>query len=278
MPDPMPEEELRAVLTGEHPGLGGIRRTMKRVPSSPRCKLCAAPFSGLGGAVLKHFGYGRFAANPALCEKCITEFRVHGLAGAEIPVTLLFADVRGSTAIGEQLRPNEFLAYLDHFYKLGTEAILRHDGLVDKIVGDEVIGLFFGGVSGPDHAAAALRAATDLLRAAGDARATPMGPIPVGAGVHTGEAYVGTTGPAGVPTDFTAIGDVANTAARLASAAAAGELLLSVAAATAARREPRPNDDVRSLDIRGRQGSIDVIAIHPAGAAGQPTRTGPSAG
>jgi adenylate cyclase len=266
MPVPMPEEELRAVLTGEHPGLGGIRRTMKRVPSSPRCKLCAAPFSGLGGAVLKHFGYGRFAANPALCQKCIMEFREHGLTGAEIPVTLLFADIRGSTTMGERLRPNDFLAYLDHFYKLGSEAILRHDGLVDKIVGDEVIGLFFGGVSGPDHAAAALRAATALLRAAGDPHATPLGPIPVGAGVHTGEAYVGTTGPVGAPTDFTAIGDVANTAARLASAAAAGELLLSVAAATAAGRDPEPTDDRRSLDIRGRQERIDVIAVRPAGA------------
>ena len=138
---------------------------MKRVPSSPRCKLCAAPFSGLGGAVLRHFGYGRFQGNPSLCQKCIVEFRAHGLTGTEIPVTLLFADVRGSTGIGERMRPNEFRAYLDHFYKIGSAAILRHDGLVDKFVGDEVIGLFFGGVSGPDHQAAAIRAATDLLEA-----------------------------------------------------------------------------------------------------------------
>lgn len=257
----MPEEELRAVLTGEHPGLGGIRRTMKRVPSSPRCKLCAAPFSGLGGAVLRHFGYARFQGNPSLCEKCIVEFRAHGLTGTEIPVTLLFADVRGSTGIGERLRPNEFRAYLDKFYRLGWAAILRHDGLVDKFVGDEVIGLFFGGISGPQHQAAAIRAATDLLEAAGRADATPQGPIPVGAAVHTGEAFVGTTGPEGAPDDFTALGDVVNTTARLASAAGAGELLLSVAAATAAGRQPSPSDDRRALDIRGRQESIEVIAV-----------------
>lgn len=260
----MPEDELRAVLTGEHPRLSGIRRTMKRLPSSPRCKLCAAPFSGLGGAVLKHFGYGRFAGNPTLCDKCITDFRVHGLTGTEIPVTLLFADVRGSTAIGERMRPNEFRAYLDHFYRLGSQAILRHDGLVDKFVGDEVIGLFFGGITGPQHEAAAIGAARDLLEAAARPDATPMGPIPVGAGVHSGVAFVGATGPAGAPTDFTALGDVVNTTARLASAAAAGELLLSVSAATAAGHDPGPEDTRRHIEIRGRQEPIEVFAIQPA--------------
>lgn len=264
MPTPMPEEELRAVLTGEHPGLASIRRTMKRVPSSPRCKLCAAPFSGLGGAVLRHLGYARFAGNPALCEKCIREFKANGLTGAEIPATLLFADVRGSTAIGERMRPNEFRAYLDHFYRLASDAVLRHDGLVDKFVGDEVIGLFFGGITGPAHEAAAIRAAQDLLEGAARPDATPMGPIPVGAGIHTGIAFVGGTGPAGAPTDFTALGDVVNTTARLASAAAAGELLLSIAAATAGGYEPTPADDRRSIDIRGRQEPIEVIAIQAA--------------
>ena len=114
------EAEFREVLTGEHGGLSSIRNAMKRVPASPRCKLCAAPFSGVGGAVLRHFGYARFAGNPSLCIKCIREFRKAGTFGAEIPVTLLFADVRGSTSIGERLRPADFRAYLDHFYRTGT--------------------------------------------------------------------------------------------------------------------------------------------------------------
>jgi len=260
MPEPMLDEEMRAVLTGEHPGLGGIRRRMMRVPASPRCKLCAAPFAGAGGAVLKHFGFARFAGNPALCEKCIKEFRQRGLTGTEIPVSLLFADVRGSTGIGERMRPAEFRTYLDRFYRIGSEAILRHDGLVDKFVGDEVIGLFFGGVTGPQHPAAAVRAALDILERAGRPDATPMGPIPIGAGVHTGVAYVGATGPAGAVDDFTALGDVVNTTARLASAASAGELILSVAAADAAARDTA-GAERRALEIRGRQESIDVVSI-----------------
>jgi len=256
------EDDFRAVLTGEHPGLGGIRKTMKRVPSSPRCKLCAAPFSGLGGAVLRHIGYARFAANPSLCEKCIREFKNHGLTGATIPVTLLFADIRGSTTIGERMPPAEFRTYLDRFYRIGSAAILEVDGLVDKTVGDEIIGLFFGGVTGPGHPAAAIHAAELLLERCGAADATPMGAIPVGVGVHTGEAYVGTTGSPGAPEDFTAVGDIVNATARLASAALAGELLLSIDAARAADRAVGDVEH-RQLDLRGRQEPLEVVVLRP---------------
>jgi adenylate cyclase len=257
-----PDEALRAILTGESPGLMRFRRAFRHVPTNPRCKLCWAPFGGVGGAVLRHVGFGRFRGNPAICTNCITQWRNMSIRGAEIPVTLLFADVRGSTGIAEGLRPAEYRTFLDRFYRIGTDVILRHDGVVDKLVGDEVIGLFFGGVTGPQHAAAGLAAATELLERAGRPDASPNGPIPVGAGLHTGEAYVGTTGPAGAVDDFTALGDVVNTTARLASTAEAGELFVSVAAAEAAERQL---DDLerRSLEVRGRQEPIDVVVIRP---------------
>ena len=148
------------------PPLAAQRRRFRRFPASPRCKLCAAPFAGLGGLVFGAAGFGRFSGNPAMCKMCITQLRKNGMSGIEIPVSLLFTDVRGSTAMGERMRPTEFHAFLDHFYRLASDAILEHDGLVDKIVGDEVIGLFFGGVSGPAHAAAAISAALDLAERA----------------------------------------------------------------------------------------------------------------
>ena len=77
---------------------------------------------------------------------------------------MLFADIRGSTALGERLRPSEFRAFLEHFYRIASEVILHHDGIVDKLVGDEVVALFIGGITGRDrHAAAAIAAARDLL-------------------------------------------------------------------------------------------------------------------
>ena len=111
-----------------------------------------------------------------------------GIDGGEIPISLLFADVRGSTGIGERLSPTEFRTFLGHFYEIGSKAILGHDGIVDKLVGDEIIGLFFGGVSGPHHAAAAIAAGAEMLERVGRADATPSGPIPLGGGIHSGIA------------------------------------------------------------------------------------------
>jgi adenylate cyclase len=262
MSEPPKNDAFRLVLTGEHKGLARCRATLGHVPSSPRCKLCMAPFSGPGGAILRRVGFGRFPANPAMCTNCITGFRKDGLTGAEIPVSLLFADVRGSTGIAEGMRPSDFRAFLDRFYRIGSQVILGHDGLVDKLVGDEVIGLFFGGVTGPAHAAAAIDAGIELVRRSGRSDAAPSGPIPIGAGVHTGIAYVGATGPVGAVDDFTALGDPVNTTARLASTAAAGELLVSLAAAEAAGRAGIYGPP-RNVEVRGRHEPIDVVVVRP---------------
>lgn len=263
MPSKSPAEELREVLIGEHGGLTSIRRHMVRIPSAPRCKLCLAPFGAPGGTILRHFGFDRFPGNPAICQRCIRHYSRPGLTGAEIPVSLLFADVRGSTGIGERLSPTAFHAFLARFYDIGSKAILAHDGLVDKLVGDEIIGLFFGGVSGPHHARAALEAGVELLDRAGRPNATPDGPIPLGGGVHTGVAYVGPAGQAGIVDDFTALGDAVNTTARLASAAAEGELLVTVDAATAADA-PTAGVEHRVLDVRGREATIEALVLRPA--------------
>jgi adenylate cyclase len=264
MPRPStPEEAMRGYLSGDDPGLPRFRRFMRRLPHGPNCKLCAAPFEGPAGAVLRHVGFARFPGNPAICGSCIKDLNRIGVFGAEIPVSLLFADIRGSTTIGEQTSPTEFRAFLDRFYRLSSKAVLENDGMVDKFVGDEVIGLFFAGISGQDHAGAAIRAARNLLDAAGRSDASSRGAIPVGAAVHTGAAFVGSTGAEGAVSDFTALGDVVNTTARLASEAAAGELLVSVEAARAGDLDSLSFEH-RTLTVRGRTEPVDVIALRPS--------------
>jgi adenylate cyclase len=261
--DAMSIEEIRSFLTGESPQLAAQRRRNMRFPADPRCKMCAVPFRGVGGAAFRLAGFGQFPGNPSICKMCITQMRKRGMSGVEIPVSLLFTDVRGSTAMGERMRPAEFHAFLDHFYRLASDAILRHSGLVDKIVGDEVIGLFFGGVSGPEHTRAAIAAAVDLAERASRPDATPSGVIPAGTAVHTGEAFVGATGPIGAVDDFTALGDAVNTTARLASAARAGEVLVSLAAATAAGTSMEGLER-RTVDIRGRSEPLEVVVLRAA--------------
>ena len=254
---------MRGLLLGEDPGMARFRRLMGSLPHGPRCKLCSAPFEGPAGAVLRHVGFARFPGNPTICGSCIKSLNKVGVLGAEISVSLLFADIRGSTTIAEGLRPGDFRAFLDRFYRLATNAIVDNDGMVDKFVGDEAIGLFFTGVSGPEHATAAIRAARALLEAVGHTDASPRGPIPVGAAVHTGEAYVGSTGADGVVKDFTALGDVVNTTARLASSAAAGELLVSLEAARAGGLDVTTLEH-RTLDVRGRSDRVEVVALRSA--------------
>lgn len=255
-----PEEEMRAFLTGQDRVTGAMRRVFTHVPSGPNCKVCAAPFGGPGGAVLKHLGFARYAGNPLLCNKCIRDLQRQGVLGAEIPVSLLFADIRGSTALGERLTATAFRAFLDRFYRIASDAVLASGGIVDKFVGDEVIGLFFEGVSGERHTAAAVAGGQRMLELAGRADVTPSGPIPIGAAVHTGDAYVGSTATEDLVNDFTAIGDAVNTAARLASEAATGELLVSVDAVAAAGIDGSGLEH-RTLEVRGRNEAVEVVVL-----------------
>jgi adenylate cyclase len=261
-----PQEEMYEMLTGDHRPSTLMRRAFSRVPSEPHCKICAAPFSGPGGAVLRHVGFGRWAGNPTICNFCIKDLQRMGVQGAEIPVSLLFADIRGSTGIGERLSPTGFRAFLDRFYRVASAAVLANDGIVDKFVGDEVIGLFFRGISGDRHAASAVAAGRELLTRVGRADATTTGPIPVGAGVHTGIAFVGSTASDDVVTDFTALGDTVNTTARLASGAAAGEMLISAEAA-AATGSDWSGHERRSIEVRGRSQPVEVVVVSAAAAA-----------
>ena len=248
------QEMWRAFLMGETPMLGVGRRIFGRLPSSPRCKLCNAPFGSPGNAVMRLVGGGPSALNRRICKWCIRKV-VNRPGGAELEITVLLADVRGSTALAEQIPAEEFSQLLARFYGTAARVVDEHDGIVDKFVGDEVVALFVPGFAGSDHAADALAAAGDLLRETGnDAGGEAW--IPIGVGVHTGISFVGTVGE-GDARDFTALGDTVNTAARLTSLAGRGEILLSEATATAARIDTSSLEH-RHLTLRGRETAVEA--------------------
>ncbi len=177
--------------------------------------------------------------------------------GAEIKLSMLFADLRGSTAMAERITPSEFAQMLNRFYASVTDVLIRTDAYIDKLVADEVVGLYFPLFSGRAHARKAVEAARELLYATG--YGNPEGPLfRVGIGVHTGTAYVGTVaGAEGTVTDIAAIGHDVNITARLSSAADAGEVLISEAAYAASgldfdRLQPR------RVELKGRSEPLDV--------------------
>jgi adenylate cyclase len=252
------EEEWREMLTrpGGHASMAArIRHLFTLIPSNPRCKVCNAPFGGIGGAIFKIIWAGPFEKNPNFCGNCAFQ----GIGGAEVEITALFADVRGSTTLGEKMSANEFTALMNRFYEATTDVLVKSDAWLDKLVGDEVIGLYIPAFAGPQHAHKAIHAAQDLLHATG--HNSPDGPwIPVGVGVHTGLTYVGMVGVEGGISDLTALGDTMNTAARLSSQARAGEILVTRETCTAAGWDTSGLEH-RQLELRGKTQTIDVSVI-----------------
>lgn len=228
MPTDMPahdtsrEEMWRAMLTSRNPYLRK-RRIYGRIPSAPRCKLCAAPFGLPGSLVMSRLGHPRWVKNPKYCAGCFSMIRAnHG--GAEVECSLLFADIRGSVTLAEQMRPTDFNRLMGRFYDTATQVLV----------------------------------AQALLRKTGhDDRRGPW--VPVGAGVNTGIAYVGSVGE-GFDAELTALGDTVNTTARLASAAGQGEILVTAAAAASAGLTA-DGLERRSLTLKGKSEPTDVLIL-----------------
>ena len=235
------------------------RGVFRHLPHGPRCQMCAAPFAGVAAPLMRMIGKRQSDMNPTMCNSCFRFMsRHHG--GAEIDCSFLFADIRGSTALAERMSPAGFHQLLDRFYSTASKVVFDHDGSVDKFVGDEVIAMFFPLLTGERHAARAVEAALALLRATG--HEDPSGPwAPLGAGVHTGPAWVGAVGE-GSHTELTALGDTVNTTARLASAAAAGEVLVTSDAASVAGLDPALVR--RRLELKGKQLATDVVSLRVA--------------
>jgi adenylate cyclase len=180
----------------------------------------------------------------------------HG--GAEIECSFLFADVRGSTPLAEQMRPKEFTRLMGRFYDTASSVLVEHDAYVDKFVGDEIIGLYVPALTGDSHAERAISSARALLEATGHADAGGSW-VPVGVGVNTGTAYVGSVGE-GEDRELTAMGDAVNTTARLASAAAEGEILITLAAASNAGLTGGLLGR-RSLALKGKSAPTEVLVV-----------------
>lgn len=259
-----PEEVFRAYMAGELGEAVGQRRLWLRIPSNPRCKQCNVPFGFPGLLYSRAIGRAPWPKNPRFCSKCYTFLRQHGIAGAEITLTILFADVRGSTGLAEQLGAREFTRRINRFYREAGSALLETDGLVDKFMGDGIVGLYVPGMSGSDHASKAVDAARRILRlsARGDGDGSRL---PIGVGVHTGVAFVGAMGDGGEVDDFTALGDSVNAAARLGSEAGAGEGLISEATAASAGLD-LDGLERRHLVLKGRQEPVDVVVVRATAA------------
>jgi len=239
------------------------RPLVRHLPSSPRCRICYYPFEGIGGWLSKSLlGLQPSKMNPQMCNVC-ERFakRFHG--GTELEITMLFADVRGSTSLAEGVRPVEFSQQINRFYKAATNVLFDTNAFVEKLIGDEVSGFYVPGFSGPDHARIAVDAARKILEDTG--HKDPSGPwIPVGVGVHTGVAYIGSVDAAEGFSDIAILGDAVNTTARLTSQANPGEVVISEATRLAAGLETEGMQS-RHFNLKGKSETVDAWVLSVVG-------------
>jgi adenylate cyclase len=195
------------------------------LPRSPRCGVCGAPFAGFGRFVAGPLGYRPSRKNPTVCATCVESAPPGGM---KMPAGILFADLRGFTARFDGRDPEEASILLSRFYRC-AEDVLFPKAVIDKLIGDEVMALYLPKLkrdfSDEDVPAVMLEHARGLLRAVGyGSEEEPF--VEMGIGLDFGEAFVGNIGQRALY-DFTAVGDVVNTASRLQAQAAGGEIMIS---------------------------------------------------
>lgn len=182
-------------------------------------------------------------------------------------MTFLFADVRGSTTMAEEMGIVAFRDLMNRFYEEATKVLVESHAFIDKFVGDEVVAIFLPVFTGANHALPAVEAAQELLRATG--HADPDGPwVPIGVGINSGSAYFGTIkGSQDTLMDLTALGDPVNVAARLASRAKQGEVLLTEDTARLAKLAVEGLKQ-RRLRLKGKSQPVSVRVLTEATRAG----------
>ncbi len=252
--DPERTEIWRAVLT--MPGLAPFARFFRWLPGQHRCPLCYAPYNRTHSARSSvATGVRPLRALPAAVQPCFRDLANHP-GGAEVSITVLFADVRGSTTIAEQSSAADFSQLLHDFYALVTDAVQAEGGIVDKFLGDGVMALFIP------------RSPSGMTRQAPWPRpAHPRrGHLPVGVGVNTGPAYTGFLGPTAEVAGFSAVGDAVNVAHRLGESAGAGELIVAAETATQAALPDRWRRGLDDAPALGQGSRCAGGGLEPAGA------------
>lgn len=153
------------------------------------------------------------------------------LGGKRAEITVLFADIRGYTSLSERLSPEQLVTVLNRYLSTAADAVLAHEGTIDKFLGDAIMAWFNAPLPQPDHTLRAVRAALDMQNTINSLQSElpPEYHLLFGTGIHFGEAILGLVGNE-KRLDYTAIGDSVNTAKRLQENASAGQILISAEA------------------------------------------------
>jgi adenylate cyclase len=190
------------------------------------------------------------------------------LEGRRVHGSVMFCDIRDFTALVESQPPEETIELLNTYYTLMFDAISGHGGVVNQMIGDGLMAIFGAPLALPDHAAAAVRAALemiDLIELFGaERREAGRGPIRVGIGIATGDMVAGYTGTQARAT-YTCIGDTVNLAARLEAHTKVALRSILIDVATCAELDGRiATEALGTVAFRGKALPVEVFAVTTA--------------
>jgi adenylate cyclase len=234
------------------------QKIYKLLPSDPHCVECGIPMAGFGGMLLKFNGSAPSSFSSIFCSGCERVARKKE-SGAEVELSMLFADVRDSTPLSENMPTTEYKALIQRFYKETSHVLIHHYSMVNRLMGDQVSALFTPRFAGKNHAKVAVEAAKSLLEVTGHGKSGRAW-VPVGVGVHTGKAYVGAVGSGEGVNEIAVLGSAANLCARLSSQAAAGEILVSEETAELAGLQDK-SQERRVLELKGISEQVPIRVI-----------------
>ncbi len=169
--------------------------------------------------------FGRYVSKDVVTHLLKNEKSIE-LGGVEREITAMFADIRGFTSLSEKMAPHQVIAFLNHYFGDMTDLIFKHEGTLDKYVGDALFAIWGSPLPDKDHAYKAVKCALEIQEKLKTQHRKDMPKINLGIGICSGPAVVGNMG-SKQRQEFTAIGDTVNTSSRLSGTASGGQIIIT---------------------------------------------------
>ncbi len=202
--------------------------------------------------------------SPALVEQAARGSIELSKGGALTEVTILFSDIRGFTSISEKLPAQEVVRMLNDYFELMVDILFEHNGILDKFIGDAIMGLWGAPVKRPDDATNAVRAAVKMQKRVAEWNeervAQDKVPIRIGIGLHTGQVVVGNMG-SSKALSYTAIGDGVNLASRLCGVAREDMVVISEECALRAGKDKFMLEALPPAKVKNREAPVEIFRV-----------------
>jgi adenylate cyclase len=256
-----PEQRVRGLQLGAEDYMTkpfDYQELLARIETRLRTKQAADQLRAAQQAIRETFE--RYVS-PQVVERLLADPDQVRLGGVQQTITVLFADLRGYTALSEALRPDQLVDVLNGYLTVAVLAVLAFEGTISRYAGDLIMAIFNAPLPQPDHPLRAVRAALRLRRDMAAYQTTLPEHLRTefGTGIVTGEAVVGNIG-AREWLNYTAIGDTVNLAQRLEEMACGGEILMDERTFQALNSRVRVKSR-GSTPIRGRRGPVAVYSL-----------------